>query len=103
MTTDVTNDKFSDSIYDTEFPEKVLERLNTRDMLKQKNEDCCAAADNVGVDGTRELGHLLENFQQWCARKDDVSNVDSAAKYVPMMKSNYKGTTKRVFNTHHMA
>ncbi len=36
MTTDVTNDKFSHSIYDTEFPLKMAERLSTRDILKQK-------------------------------------------------------------------
>ena len=53
MTTDVTKDKFSDSIYDTEFPEIVAERLNTKDILKQKFEDFCAAADNVGADGTK--------------------------------------------------
>ena len=51
MTTDITNDKFSDSIYDTEFPEMVADRLNTRDILKQKIEDCCATADHVGADG----------------------------------------------------
>ena len=37
MTTDVTNDKFSESIDDTVFPELAAGRFNTRDMLKQKN------------------------------------------------------------------
>ena len=102
MTTDVTNDKFSHSIYDTEFPLKVAERLSTRDILKQKIEDSCAAADKVGPSGTQEFGCLLDSFQQWCASKDNGSNGTSNAKVVPMTNLAYKGTSKRVYNTHHM-
>ena len=87
MTTDVTNDKFSHSIYDTEFPIKVAERLSTRDILKQKIEDSYAAADKVGPSGTGELEHLLDSFQQWCASKDDGSIDISNAKFVPMTNS----------------
>ena len=102
MTTDVTNDKFSESINDTVFPELTASRFNTREMLKQKIEDCCSAADKVGADGKKELGRVLDSFQQWCATKDDGNNDDKDSKYVPMTNSNYKGTAKRVFNTHHM-
>ena len=102
MTTDVTNDKFSESINDTVFPELTESRYNTREMLKQKIEDCCSAADEVGADGKKELGRVLDSFQQWCARKNNGNNDEKDSKYVPMTKSNYKGTAKRVFNTHHM-
>ena len=53
MTSSVTEDKFSDSIKDTDLSEMVAARLNTRDILKQKIEDCCAAADNIGDKGTK--------------------------------------------------
>ena len=102
MTTYVTNDKFSESINDTVFPELTADRFNTREMLEQKIEDCCSAADKVGADGKKELGRVLDNFQQWCATMDDGNNDEKDSKYVPMTKSNYKGTIKRVFNTHHM-
>ena len=37
MVTDVANDKFSSSIFDTEFPKLVAARLNTRDMINRKS------------------------------------------------------------------
>ena len=53
MTSSVTEDKFSNSIKDTDLPESAAARLNTRDILKQKIEDCCDAADSVGEEGTK--------------------------------------------------
>jgi hypothetical protein len=102
MTSSVTEDKFSDSITDTDLPETVTARLNTRDILKQKIEDCCAVSDNIGNNGTKQFGQVLDDFQEWCAQ--NTKNKDGAVdgKIIPMTKSKYQGTAKRVFNTHHM-
>ena len=102
MTSSVTEDKFSNSINDTDLPESVAARLNTRDILKQKIEDCCAAADNVGEEGTKESGQLLDLFQEWCAGNAIKTDDGADGKNIPMTKSEYRGSAKIIFNTHHM-
>ena len=71
-------------------------------MLKQKIEDCCAAADQLGEEAKGELGRRLDDFQNWCASKSECENNDGTEKVVPMTNSRYNGTSKRVFNTHNM-
>ena len=97
-----TNQKYSDSIFDTDFPSELAASMKTRDMLKQKIEDCCAAADQLGEEAKGELGRRLDDFQNWCASKSECENNDGTEKVVPMTNSRYNGTSKRVFNTHNM-
>ena len=101
-TGETTNEKYSKSIYDTDFPSELAASIKTRDMLKQKIEDCCAAADQLGEEAKGELGRRLDDFQNWCASKSECENNDGTEKVVPMTNSRYTGTSKRVFNTHNM-
>ena len=70
--------------------------------MKQKLEDCCAAADNIRVNGKKELGLMLDHFQEWCAGEIKKKSDKGEGKIVPMTKSEYWGSAKRIFNTHHM-
>ena len=102
MTSNVTEDKFSDSITDSDLPQTVSARLNTRDIMKQKIEDCCAAADDIGHNGTRQFGKMMDDFQLWCAENNKKKSEIKDSGIVTMTKGKYKGTAKRVYNTHHM-
>jgi len=97
-----TNQKYSESILDTDFPSELAASLKTRDMLNKKMEDCFAAADQIREEAKTELGRRLDDFQNWCASKFQCDNNETTTKIVPMTNSRYNGTAKRVFNTHHM-
>ena len=102
-----TEKLFSESLDDTTFPPETMQSLRTRDMLKQKWEESCALADQVGPEQRFVLSNLLDKFQQDC---HDVMNRDTniattndqgeKPKHVGMAGAKYTGAQKRVNITH---
>ena len=84
--------------------------LKTRDLLKQQYEEACAAADELGVDGTEKLSTSLLDFQRWCRSEQkrrgvlgvEDENGEKSGSFVAMTDTRYRGTKDRVFNTHLM-
>ena len=121
---------FELSVNNSDLPMEMEGSVKTRELLKQKWEEACEMADNLGSDATRELEQCLNRFETYCNIKSStdmaideevgsadgpavgvsaasvVSNVDDSNKkrrvVVPMTKGKYTGTQERHFNTHHM-
>ena len=62
--------------------------------MKQKIEDCCAAADNIRVNSTKEFGQMLDHFQEWCAGEIKKKSDNGEGKIVPMTNQNIGGVQK---------
>ena len=97
-----TNKKYSESILDTVFPSELAASLKSRDMLKQKMEDCFAEADEHGEEAQTELGRRMDDFHNWCVSNFQSKKKETSENIVPMTTSRYNGTAKRAFNTRHM-
>ena len=101
---------FSRGINDWEVNEETGRLLKTRDLLKQQYEEACAAADELGVDGTEKLSTSLLDFQRWCRSERkrrgvlgvEDENGGKSGSFVAMTDARCRGTKDRVFNTHSM-
>ena len=61
--------KFNPSLNDWQVENEVRRNLCTRDLLKQQWEEVCAAADEVGCEGTEKLSLTMRQFQGWCLQQ----------------------------------
>ena len=106
-TSEQTSKMFSESLDDTNFPGDVMNNLTTREILKQKWEESCALADQVGQEQTEILSDLLDKFKIGCqeAKSKTLNNAlddgdGSKRKHIGMAGAEYTGTQKRVKITH---
>ena len=106
---DLTDATFSTSIEDWDVDKETRKNVRTRDLLKQQIEESCAAADELGLDGTKAFSHAMSQFQNWCRgerAKRGLCSVteeeDREGACVPMTDTRFRGSTQRIFNTHKM-
>ena len=104
-----TEDSFSASLRDCDFPGEIDKTTRTRDALKQLWESTCSLTDDMGNDKATAQSILrdhLKEFQRYChdarAKNDTTSKGTGEGDTVPMTGGKYKGTKPRIFNTHHM-
>ena len=105
MTEESTELIFDESINNSDLPKSMSAGISTRDKLKQPWEEACALADNIGVEAATELEMTLKRFSAFCNEKNHtVTNDgdDCDGVIVPATGARYKGTRRRIFNTHHM-
>ena len=95
---------FNESMQNADVPNVDGKRVGSRDSLRPLANTAYDLADKLGEDGSTQLEHVLSEFNSWCAtklaRKEKSSH--EKRKYVCLSQQSYEGTSKRVFNTHHM-
>ena len=86
-----TEDSFSASLRDCDFPGVIDKNTRTRDALKQLWESTCSLTDDMGNDKTTAQSILrdhLKEFQRYChdarAKNDTSSKVTGPGNTVPM-------------------
>ena len=57
---------FEMSVNNSDLPIELQGSAKTRELLKQKWEEACEMADNLGSDATRELEQCLQRFETYC-------------------------------------
>ena len=84
-----------------------MKNLSTREILKQKWEESCALADQVGHGQREILSNLLDKFKIGCeeAKSKSLNNAldnesGNKRKHIVMSGAEYTGTQKRVKITH---
>ena len=105
LTEETTELIFDESINNSDLPASMSAGIHTRDKLKQPWEEACALADNLGIEAATKLEMALKKFSAFCNDKNSmVTNVDDDRDgvIVPATGARYKGTAKRIYNTHHM-
>ena len=105
---------FLTCINNWEITTQTTESICTCNLLKQQIKDCCTATNQLGVDSMQAFLVKLREFQSWCiweqTKREQMGGdmyqktdeTDKSGVYVPMTKTKYTGTIKRVFNTHQM-
>jgi len=101
-------DKFNKSILDSVF-DTITDgkQPRTRDSLKQLIEGACSDCDMIGSDAVSEFVRHLTKLHALCNERkkhQDTTNKDcvKVSVMLPMTQDKYVGTTKRIYNTHHM-
>jgi len=83
----------------------MIAGIHTRDTLKQAWYEACSMADDIGHVATVELEASLKRFTSFCNAKGAETKDRKECeigKIVPMSQGTYKGTSDRIYNTHHM-